>query len=144
MSMTPTARIVLSRGFTLVEIMVVVVILGLLAAIVVPNVMSRLDQAKSEKAKIDIRALESALNMYKIDNYNYPATDQGLHALVEKPPEAKNWKQYVEHMPKDPWGNDYRYLYPGAHKDYDLFTLGADNQEGGDGVNADIGNWNVE
>ena len=106
-------------GFTLIEVMVVVVILGILAAIVVPKVMDRPDAARITKARNDIRALESALNLYKLDNYNYPSTDQGLEALVEKPvgsPEARNWKSggYLDRLPKDPWGNGYQYLRPGV------------------------------
>ncbi len=138
-----------ARGFTLIEIMVVVVILGILAAIVVPKVMDRPDSARITKAKQDIRALESALNLYKLDNFNYPSTDQGLEALAKKPsgaPEPRNWKQggYIDRMPKDPWGNDYQYMQPGAHGDLDLFSLGADGRPGGEGINADIGNWTLE
>jgi general secretion pathway protein G len=138
-----------SRGFTLIEIMVVVVILGILAAIVVPKVMDRPDSARIVKAKQDIRALEAALQMYKLDNFNYPSTDQGLEALAKKPsgtPEPRNWKQggYIDRMPKDPWGNDYQYMQPGVHGDVDLFSLGADGRPGGDGINADIGNWTLE
>lgn len=138
-----------SGGFTLIEVMVVVVILGILAAIVVPKVMDRPDAARITKARQDIRALESALNMYKLDNFNYPSTDQGLEALVQKPggsPEPRNWKSggYMDRLPKDPWGNDYQYLSPGTRGDVDLFSLGADGRPGGDGVNADVGNWNPE
>ena len=138
-----------SRGFTLIEVMVVVVILGILAAIVVPKVMDRPDAARVTKAKQDIRALESALNLYKLDNYNHPSTDQGLEALVKQPsgsPEARNWKNggYMDRLPKDPWGGDYRYLSPGSRGSIDIYTLGADQREGGEGVNADIGNWNLE
>ncbi len=138
------------RGFTLIEIMVVVVILGILAAIVVPKIMDNPDKARVAKAKQDIRALESALNLYKLDNFNYPSTDQGLEALVQKPsgtPEPKNWKEggYVDRLPKDPWGNTYQYLNPGTHgSSPDIYALGADAQPGGDGANADIGNWNLE
>lgn len=133
-------------GFTLIEIMVVVVILGILAAVVVPKIMDRPDQAKMVRAKADVRAIESALNMYKLDNHRYPASDQGLAALVEKPSGsdgAKNWKQggYLDSVPKDPWGNEYRYLNPGQHSSIDVYSLGADGQEGGEGVDADIGNW---
>lgn len=138
-----------NNGFTLIEIMVVVVILGILAAIVVPKVMDRPDSARITKAKQDIRALESALNLYKLDNFNYPSTDQGLEALVRKPsgnPEPRNWKQggYLDRLPKDPWGNDYQYLQPGVRGEIDLFTFGADGRPGGDGMNADIGNWNLD
>jgi general secretion pathway protein G len=136
-------------GFTLVEIMVVVVIIGLLAALVIPNVMSKIDDARAAKARQDIQAFGTALNLYRMDNYKYPTTDQGLQALVQQPNDSniKNWKPggYIEGLRKDPWGNDYHYIYPGAHgKEYDLFTYGADNQEGGDGVNADLGNWDVQ
>jgi general secretion pathway protein G len=134
-------------GFTLIEVMVVVVILGILAAIVVPRVMDRPDAARITKAKQDIRALESALNLYKLDNFVYPNTDQGLEALVSKPsstPEPRNWKQYMDRLPKDPWGNDYQYLSPGVQGAVDIFSLGADGQPGGDEVNADIGNWNLQ
>lgn len=133
-------------GFTLIEIMVVVVILGILAAVVVPKIMDRPDQAKIVRAKADVRSIESALNMYKLDNHRYPASDQGLSALVERPSGsdgAKNWKQggYLDRVPKDPWDNEYRYLNPGQHGTIDVYSLGADGQEGGEGVNADIGNW---
>lgn len=134
-------------GFTLIEVMVVVIILGVLAAIVVPKVMDKPDQARITKAKQDIRALESALNLYKLDNFTYPTTDQGLEALVQKPggsPEPKNWKKYIDRLPKDPWGAPYQYLSPGSQGDIDIFSLGADAQQGGEGVNADIGNWNLE
>jgi len=124
-----------SRGFTLIEVMVVVVILSILAAIIVPKVMDRPDTARLVKAKSDIRALESALNLYKLDNFDYPSTDQGLQALVPK---------YIDRLANDPWGNPYLYLSPGLHGDMDIYTLGADGLQGGDGKNADIGNWNVE
>lgn len=133
-------------GFTLIEIMVVIVIIGILASFIVPNIMSEPDKAKVVKAKADIQQIESALNMYRLDNYHYPSTEQGLKALVEKPsgsPEARNWREggYLKHMPQDPWGNPYQYLNPGRHGSFDLYTLGADNQPGGEGYDADIGNW---
>ncbi|MBN1378622.1 MAG: type II secretion system major pseudopilin GspG [Gammaproteobacteria bacterium] len=133
-------------GFTLIEIMVVVVILGILAAVVVPKIMDRPDQAKMVRAKADVQAIVSALNMYKLDNHRYPASDQGLLALVEQPSgsdSTKNWKQggYLDSVPKDPWGNEYRYLNPGQHGGIDVYSLGADGQEGGEGVDGDIGNW---
>lgn len=135
-------------GFTLIEIMVVVVILGILAAVVVPRIMDRPDDARIAKAKQDIRVLESALNLYKLDNFYYPSTQQGLEALVTKPsgePQPKNYKQggYIKSLPKDPWGNPYQFLSPGVKSDIDIFTLGADNQPGGEGAAADIGNWNL-
>lgn len=138
-----------ARGFTLIEIMVVVVILGILAALVAPQVIRRIDDAQIAKAKQDIRAYETALNLYRIDNFKYPTSEQGLQALVQQPNDSslKNWKPggYIDGLRKDPWGNDYHYVYPGTHgKEYDLFTLGADNQEGGEGINADIGNWMVD
>jgi general secretion pathway protein G len=136
-------------GFTLIEIMVVVVILGILAAIVVPKVMDRPDTARITAAKQEIRALQGALDLYKLDNYNYPSTDQGLPALVEKPagnPEPRNWKSggYMPKIPNDPWGNPFQYLNPGAHGEVDIFTYGADGRPGGEGTNADIGNWNLD
>lgn len=133
-------------GFTLIEIMVVVVILGILAAFIVPRLMDRPDAARITKAKSDIRAIESALSLYRLDNHSYPTTDLGLAALVEKPANAAAWKEggYIERMPKDPWNNPYQYLNPGVHGTIDVFSYGADGQEGGDGINADIGNWMLE
>ena len=133
------------HGFTLIEIMVVVVILGILAAAVVPKIMSRPEQARIEKAKHDIAALESALNIYKLDNYRYPSTDQGLESLVNKPsgsPQPRNYKSggYIKKLNKDPWGQEYLYLFPGTHTDLDLYSLGPDGQPSDD----DIGNWNIE
>lgn len=138
-----------AAGFTLIEVMVVVIILGVLAAIAVPRIMDRPDEARVTKAQHDIRALSSALNLYRLDNYRYPTTDQGLEALVEKPvgsPEPRNWKEggYLDRLPKDPWGNDYQYLSPGEHGEFDLYSLGADARPGGEGVDADIGNWTLE
>ena len=137
------------RGFTLIEIMVVVVILGILAALVAPNVIRRIDDAQIAKARQDIRAYETALNLFRLDNFKYPTTDQGLQALVQQPGDTtiRNWKPggYIDGLRKDPWGNDYLYLNPGSKgKEYDLYTLGADAQEGGEGINADVGNWNAE
>lgn len=135
-------------GFTLIEIMVVVVILGILAAVVVPRIMDRPDDARITKAKQDIRVLESALNLYKLDNFVYPTTQQGIEALATKPagePEPKNYKSggYIKSAPKDPWGNPYQYLQPGVKGEFDLFSLGADNRPGGEGAAADIGNWDL-
>ncbi|MGE5625741.1 MAG: type II secretion system major pseudopilin GspG [Bacillota bacterium] len=135
-------------GFTLIEIMVVVVILGILASIIIPKIMDKPDEARIVKAKQDIRVLESTLDMYKLDNYVYPTTDQGLQALVAKPsgdPQPPHWKQYIDRLPLDPWGHPYQYLSPGAHGGaVDIWSNGADGQAGGDGVNADIGNWNLD
>ncbi len=138
-----------ARGFTLIEVMVVVVILGILAAIVVPRIMDRPDEARIVKARQDLRVLESALNLYRLDNYRYPTTDQGLQALVSPPsipPEAPRWKEggYVDRLPKDPWGREYQYLSPGQQGAVDIYSLGADGQLGGSGTDADIGNWNLE
>lgn len=138
-------------GFTLIEIMVVVIIIGLLAAVVAPQFLNRVDDARVSKAKQDIQAMNTALTMYKLDNYVYPTTDQGLKALVEKPDAtiAPHWRSggYFQqaHVPKDPWGHDYVYVTPGTHgTDYDLYSLGADGQPGGDESKADIGNWNLD
>ena len=135
-------------GFTLIEIMVVVVILGILAALVVPQVMSRPDQAKVTVAKGDIKAVAAALDMYKLDNFAYPSTQQGLEALVTKPtgnPQPKNWNRdgYLKRLPKDPWGNEYQYLSPGTRGQFDLYSFGADGKPGGSDLNADIGNWDL-
>lgn len=137
-----------NRGFTLIEIMVVVVILGILAAIVVPRIMSRPDEARIAKARQDIRAIESAMNLYKLDNFQYPSTQQGIEALVTEPsgePAAKNWKAggYIGRMPTDPWQNPYKFLSPGVKGEIDIFSLGADNRPGGEGAAADIGNWDL-
>ena len=136
------------RGFTLIEIMVVVIIIGILAAIIAPNVIGRIDDAQITKAKSDISALEGALNMFRLDNFQYPTTEQGLEALVAKPndPAIRNWQPggYVKNLPKDPWGNPYQYLYPGNNGEFDIYTLGRDGRPGGEGIDADIGNWNVD
>ncbi|MDE1265854.1 type II secretion system major pseudopilin GspG [Vibrio aestuarianus] len=135
-------------GFTLLEVMVVVVILGILASFVVPNLLGNKEKADQQKAITDIVALENALDMYKLDNSVYPTTDQGLEALVTKPssPEPRNYRDggYIRRLPNDPWGNPYQYLSPGDNGTVDIFTLGADGQEGGEGVSADIGNWNMQ
>ncbi|MEJ2107491.1 MAG: type II secretion system major pseudopilin GspG [Acidiferrobacteraceae bacterium] len=135
-----------NKGFTLLEIIIVVVILGILAAFIVPNIMGKPDQAKVVAAKNDVRTLVSALKMYRLDNGRYPSTDQGLKALVEKPTSGdipSNWQKggYIEHLPKDPWKTPYQYLNPGIHGDIDVFSFGADGKPGGDGYDADIGNW---
>jgi len=132
------------RAFTLIEVLVVVAILGILAAIVVPQIMNRPDEAKRIAAKADIGAIVQALKIYRLDNGFYPATDQGLAALVQKPttnPAPGNWKPLLERLPKDPWGGDYQYLYPGVRGEIDVFSLGADRARGGEGNSADIGNW---
>lgn len=136
------------HGFTLIEIMVVIVILALLAALVGPKLMGRTDDAKITDAKVQIKNMETALKLYKLDNGSFPATEQGLGALVSKPTVGlipKNFKEggYLESkkVPKDPWGNEYLYVSPGEHGDYDLFSYGADGAKGGEGKNADIGNW---
>lgn len=133
------------HGFTLIEIMVVIVILGILAAVVVPKIMSRPQEARIAKAKQDIRALESALDLYKLDNFDYPTTDQGLEALVSKPdspPEPKNYRAegYIKRLQQDPWQNPYQYLNPGEHGTIDIYSLGPDQQPSDD----DIGNWNID
>ena len=138
-----------ARGFTLIEIMVVVVIIGLLAAFILPNVFGNVEKAQIAKVKGDIQGIETALTMYKLDNFKYPSTDLGLAALVQRPndPTVRNWREggYIKRISKDPWGNPYQYLYPGLHgQEYDLYSFGADSQEGGEGPNADIGNWNLE
>lgn len=138
-----------AQGFTLIEIMVVIVILGVLAALVVPNILGRPDEARVTAATADIQAISNALDLYRLDNYSYPSTDQGLQALVSKPggsPEAKNWNTdgYLKKQPKDGWGNEYQYLSPGAHGKFDLYSLGADGREGGEGMDQDIVSWIVE
>lgn len=134
-----------AAGFTLIEVMVVVVILGILAAIVVPRIMDRPDEARITKARQDIRALEAALNLYRLDNYVYPSTDQGLEALIEKPtsPEPPRWKEggYVDRLPQDPWQRPYQYLSPGSHGALDIYSMGPDGQPGTDD---DIGNWTLQ
>ena len=139
------------RGFTLIELMVVIVILGILAGLIVPRIMGRPDEARRAKARIQLESLETALKLYKLDNGNYPTTEQGLQALVEAPAVgalAKNWRQggYLEKgkVPKDPWDNDFVYISPGAHGDYDLSSRGADGEPDGEGKNKDINSWDSE
>jgi general secretion pathway protein G len=130
-------------GFTLVEVLVVVVILGVLAAVVVPRVMGRPDDARAVRAAQDVAAIISALNMYRLDNYEYPSSEQGLMALVAKPLDAQGWRAggYLANLPKDPWNREYQYLSPGQHGEVDVWTFGADGKPGGEGVNGDVGNW---
>ncbi len=137
-----------ARGFTLIEIMVVIVILGVLGALVIPNIIGRTGEARVTAAKSDMRAVANALDLYKLDNFNYPSTDQGLQALVTQPggfPEAKNWNPdgYLKKLPKDPWGNDYQYISPGRNGKYDLFSLGSDGRPGGEKEAADLNNWEL-
>lgn len=138
-------------GFTLIEIIVVVVIIGILATLIAPQILGRVDEARMTAAKQDIRTLGTALDFYRMDNFKYPTTDQGLRALVAKPddPSVRNWRPegYLKArtVPKDPWGNEYRYLSPGTRGGpYDLYTFGADGELGGEGADADIGSWNLE
>ncbi len=133
------------KGFTLIEIMVVVVIIGLLAGIVAPKIFGNIGKASISKAKSDIRSLESALNSYKLDNFDYPATDQGLDALVSNPGDARNYAPdgYMPRLPKDPWGRDYLYLNPGENGAIDVYSLGKDGQPGGENDDADLGNWDL-
>jgi len=138
-------------GFTLIEIIVVVVIIGILATLIAPQILGRVDEARVTAAKQDIRTLGTALDFYKMDNFRYPTTDQGLEALVKSPddPSIRNWRAggYLKSnsVPKDPWGNEYRYLQPGSKGgDYDLYSFGADGEAGGEDADADIGSWNLE
>jgi general secretion pathway protein G len=140
---SPSSRAI-QRGFTLIEIMVVVVILGILAALVVPKIIDKPDQARLVRAKQDINAVQSALDLYRLDSGTYPTTDQGLQALVTQPtitPIPQNWHQYLHELPMDPWGQAYHYLNPGVHGDVDIFTYGPTGKPGGSGKNAEIGNW---
>ncbi len=139
------------KGFTLIELMVVIVILGILAGLIVPRIMGRPDEARQAKARLQIESIETALKLYKLDNGNYPTTEQGLQALVEAPAvgsPAKNWRQggYLEKgkVPKDPWDNEFVYLSPGTHGDYDLSSRGADGEPDGEGKNRDINSWDIE
>ncbi len=152
---TPPTRLraplghVVSRGFTLIEILVVVVIIGILTAIVAPQVFGKIDEARVTKARQDIRTYETALDLYRLDNFRYPTTDQGLQALVTKPVDAtaKNWRPdgYVKQLMQDPWGNDYQYVAPGTRGGaFDLYSMGRDGQVGGEGLDADLGNWEAK
>jgi general secretion pathway protein G len=135
-----------SAGFTLVEIMVVVVILGILAVLIVPRVVGRSEEARAAAAKHDISAVMQSLKLYRLDNGRYPTNEQGLQALVTKPqatPVPSNWRPYVDKLPRDPWGNPYQYLNPGVHGEIDVFSFGADGQPGGTGPDLDIGSWQL-
>lgn len=143
MSRNPQGRL---RGFTLIEVMVVIVILGVLAALVVPKVMGRPDEARVVAARQDIGAILQALKLYKLDNGRYPTAVQGLQALVARPavaPLPDHWQSYLDKLPPDPWGHSYQYLNPGLHSEIDVMSLGADGTSGGESVNADIGSWNL-
>jgi general secretion pathway protein G len=135
-----------SAGFTLVEIMVVMVIIGILAVLIVPRVVGRSDEARVTAAKHDVATLMQSLKLYRLDNGRYPSSEQGLQALVAKPqsaPVPSNWRAYLDKLPKDPWGNPYQYLNPGVHGEIDVFSFGADGQPGGSGADLDIGSWQI-
>lgn len=142
------SRFPLAQGFTLIEVMVVVVILGVLAALIVPKIMGRPDEARAAAARQDIATLMQALKLYRLDNRRYPTTEQGLQALVSRPaaaPVPENWKAggYVERLPLDPWGKPYQFLNPGLRGEIDVFSFGADGIAGGEGTDGDIGNWSI-
>ena len=143
-SLLRRARQAVQHGFTLIELMVVLVIIGVLAALIVPNVLDRADDARVTAARTDISNLMQALKLYKLDNQRYPTAEQSLQALVARPgasPVPPNWKPYLEKLPNDPWGKPYQYLNPGIKGEIDVMSLGADGQPGGEGKNADIGSW---
>jgi general secretion pathway protein G len=140
----PTAARRRVHGFTLIELMVVLVIIGVLAALIVPNVLDRADDARVTAARTDVNNLMQALKLYRLDNQRYPSADQGLDALVRKPAAGTpppNWRPYLEKLPNDPWGRPYQYVNPGVKGEIDVFSFGADGQPGGDGKNADVGSW---
>ncbi len=139
----PTRAARRASGFTLIEVLVVLVIIGILISMVAPNVLNRVDQAKQQKVFSDFKAIQTALTLYKLDNHKYPASDGGLQSLVSSGGGARNFRQggYLTEVPKDPWGHNYLYLFPGQHGEYDIYTLGADGVAGGIDQNADTGNW---
>ena len=144
MSTTNRLRRLASKGFTLIELMVVLVIIGLLAALIVPNVLDRADDARLTAARTDITNVMNSLKLYRLDNQRYPTGEQGLQALVTKPsvsPVPSNWRPYLEKLPNDPWGQPYKYLNPGLKGEVDVFSLGADGKEGGEGKDAALGSW---
>ena len=146
MTLSPpiAARARRAAGFTLIELMVVLVIIGVLAALIVPNVLDRTDDARATAARTDVHNIMQALKLYKLDNQRYPTPEQGLAALVQRPstpPVPGNWKPYLEKLPSDPWGQPYQYLNPGIKGEVDVMSFGADGASGGDGKNADIGSW---
>ena len=143
-SKTSLPRRLAQAGFTLIELMVVLVIIGVLAALIVPNVLDRADDARATAARTDVNNLMQALKLYKLDNQRYPTGEQGLQALVVRPgaaPQPPNWKPYLEKLPNDPWGRPYQYLNPGVKGEIDVMSFGADGQAGGEGKDADIGSW---
>lgn len=134
----------LMRGFTLIELMVVLVIIGILAALIVPNVLDRADDARVTAARTDVNNIMQALKLYRLDNQRYPTAEQGLNALIARPaasPVPPNWRPYLDKLPSDPWGRPYQYLNPGVHGEVDVLSLGADGQPGGEGRDADVGSW---
>ena len=140
---TPLRRRI-QAGFTLIELMVVLVIIGVLAALIVPNVLDRADDARATAAKTDVNNLVQALKLYRLDNQRYPTAEQGLQALIAKPttaPVPGNWKPYLAQLPNDPWGRPYQYLNPGIKGEIDVMSFGADGQSGGEGKDADVGSW---
>lgn len=144
LSPEPATRRRRFSGFTLIELMVVLVIIGVLAALIVPNVLDRADDARTTAAKTDVNNLMQALKLYKLDNQRYPTAAQGLQALLTKPTEGpvpSNWKHYLDKLPNDPWGRPYQYLNPGVRAEVDVLSFGADGQPGGEGKNADVGSW---
>lgn len=144
MTLLSRSRRRIQAGFTLIELMVVLVIIGVLAALIVPNVLDRADDARATAAKTDVTNLMQALRMYRLDNQRYPTGEQGLQALLTKPttnPVPINWKPYLEKLPNDPWGRPYQYLNPGVKGEIDVMSFGADGQPGGEGKDADIGSW---